>query len=590
MCGILNVIMKRSVGLDLPRCRRALSKLTRRGPDLSVEFVWNHRLFFGQTILSITGELGKTNGHPLCSFSGRFRLGYNGEIYNHRELVSRWLKDRAEEHEICRTDSYALINLHEVLPCSEIPPLLDGMYAYSLLDTQENTLSICRDVQGEKSLYVYEDEDAVIVSSEIGPILDLKPNIRLDKQTLRDYFHTRHLMLFERTVFSGVRQLQPGHLETLDLNTMKWTAESVESLCDWVDPAAMERCSRRSNESLADELDSIVTDAIHQMIPERPYASVVSGGIDSSLVSRYLTKHSHPDVLVAVNHRGKDRISGDLSGFEKQFDRKIDVIEVDASSYSAEIQRCQRVCGSPLLSHSFVGQSLQSSFVHSAGCRVMFGGDGGDELFGGYPCYLDRRSLNGGFSPSDYTGHSGSEFDFPGDEPNVLRQELANAWDVSFGAYRHIEDPEERIVQAMMFCDFAFQLPSVGMRGTDLMSMMWSVETRSPFLRKPVIQFALNLPARVKSNPGETNRLLRAKPLLKRLFLRHFPEHLLVEKQGFAGFPNESARYLGDIEDYIVLNVLEIAPENIKKDAIGRSTEWKLINLEFFLRDSDQYL
>ena len=137
-----------------------------------------------------------------------------------------------------------------------------------------------------------------------------------------------------------------------------------------------------------------------------------------------------------------------------------------------------------------------------------------------------------------------------------------------------------------MYCDLAYQLPSVGMRGADLMSMMWSVETRSVFLRKPIVQFALNLPIRLKSNPSEKNQLLQSKYLLKKLFLRHFPSELLVQKQGFSGFPNESAIYLGNLKDYSVLDLLGISYNELQINNNFRDTEWKLINIEHFLRHS----
>ena len=585
MCGILNVITKNGNDLDLAACRRALSYLTWRGPDLTTYKAWDNRVFWGQTILSLTGDINNTDKH-LSSVSGRFHLVFNGEIYNFRELESGWLKDSLNFISHGGTDSQVLVNLHEVLHLREVPRLLDGMYAYSLLDMKERTISICRDIQGEKSLYVYEDSKLIVISSEIRPILSLVPSIKPDPQILRDYFHTRHFMFFERTLYPGIRQLLPGHIETINVDTMHWSKHCYQELGEWVDPDTMDKYSKSSIDTLTDELESLMESCIKQMIPkQRKYAAVVSGGVDSSLIAHYLVKHGKPDLLVAVNHVGKDRISSDLSGFERVLGNTVNVIDVDVAAYSSEIPRCQQVCGSPLLSHSFVGQSIQSKFVQSAGCRVLFGGEGADELLGGYPCYHNNRSFSDRFSPSPYTIYNDSELEFIGENPMQLQYDLSEAWKRSLKVYENVKDPGERIAQAMMFCDFAWQLPSVGLRGADLMSMMWSVETRSVFIRRPIVKFALNLPVSVKSDATlEASPILRAKPLLKKLFLRYFPTELLQEKQGFAGFPNESAIYLGDISDFLAFDVLKINPQSVTGRVLDKDTIWKLVNIEYFLR------
>lgn len=585
MCGILAIVKKDNRELDLPACRRALSCLTLRGPDLSSYKVWDNRVFLGQTILSITGNIKNSDGH-LCSATGQFQLLVNGEIYNYYDLKARWLDDKLTLDSYSGTDTEVLVNLHEVLPSDKIPPLLDGMYAYTLLDKKEKTLSICRDVQGEKSLYVYEDSGIVIISSEISPILTLVPFLKPDPKILRDYFHTRHFMFLERTLYPGIRQLLPGNYETINLSTMQWTRKSSQKLSNLIDPQKMEENEQRSIEDLTDELDSLMRSCLKQMIPqERKYAAVVSGGVDSSLISYYLLQFGNPDELVAVNHKGKDRISMDLSGFEKVLGRNINILNIDAFTYSSEIMRCQRVCRSPLFAHSFIGQSLQSAFIRSTGCPVLFGGDGADEILGGYSCYVENRKQNGRFSPSPYSAFHPAGLDFVNNDTKELEEELASVWVNSLKAYEHIENQEQRLVQAMMYCDTTWQLASVGLRGADLMSSMWNIETRSVFVRRPIIEFALNLPIKAKSDKSARgNILLREKPLLKKLFLRYFPSELLVEKQGFAGFPNESASYIGEIGDFLALDVLGVNRQNLGNKNLDRDTAWKLVNIEYFLR------
>lgn len=585
MCGIL-VVLAKTGRLDLSACRRALSTMHWRGPDFSFARVWEDRLFMGQTVLSITGEPREGAGEYYRSRSLRYELLYNGEIYNFRDLESRFLKPRPELTSRYGTDTEALVNLHEALSPMEVPPLLDGMYAYVLFDTLERQIYISRDIQGEKSLYVYEDPLWVVIASEIRAIRTLIPSISIDVQALRDYFRTRHLMLFERTVYHGIRQLLPGSLETLDMNSLQWSVKQTLRLRDWINPQRLQESSKRSTDALTDELDSLLAKCVREMIPSgRRYASVVSGGIDSSLISTYVVRYGNPDLLVAVNNIGKDTISNDLTRFERTLGRQIQALQVDAQAYAAEIVRCQSVCGGPLHSHSFIPQSQQSALVRASGCRVLFGGEGADELFGGYEAYQRPNKPNGRFSLSPYMAHTPPAVEFIEDRSEPFQNQLAAAWADALNAYWFVEDERDRVALAMMYCDTVHQLSGVGLRGTDFMSMMWSVETRSVYLRRPIMQFALNLPAAMKADRDCTNHpLLRAKPLLKQLFLRYFPRSLLFEKQGFAGFPNESAAFLGDPFDYRAVKILGIHPDSLAAGQADRACMWKLINTEYFLR------
>jgi asparagine synthase (glutamine-hydrolysing) len=585
MCGILLVLSKTG-SLDSSPCRRALSTLYWRGPDFAASRLWESRLFLGQTVLSITGDPRGGEGDYQRSKSGRYEILFNGQIYNFGQLEARFLRPRPDLTTRSGTDTEVLANLHEVLPAAEVPPLLDGMYTYVLFDEKARQVHLVRDVQGEKSLYVYEDERLVVVASEIRAIRSLVPAIGSDHQALRDYFRTRHLMLLNRTVHHGIRELPPGHFDTLDLDALAWSPRRIGRLRDWIEPQRMLDNARRGPDSLADELDALLADCVDEMIPKsRRYAVVVSGGVDSSLVAHYLVTRGNPDLFVAVNHVGKDRLSADLSGFEKALDRSIATLQVDAPSYAAEIARCQQACGGPLHSHSFVPQSQQSAFVRASGCRVLFGGDGADELFGGYEAYLGPYAAKGRFSPSPYMAYLPTLLKFRLDDPNPFREELAAAWLDACEAYAFIENRQDCERLAMMYCDSAWQLPGVGLRGADLMSMMWSVETRSVYLRRPLVQFALNLPAAMKVNPDvKISPLLRAKPLLKRLFLRYFPASLLGEKQGFGGFPNEAGAWLGPPTDYLAVADLQIHPGSLEAAWSDQATAWKLINIEYFLR------
>ena len=581
MCGIFFVINKNKNSLDLAACNRGLLKLSKRGPDLLVSNIVENHIFIGQTILSITGELNPKSQSITQSKSGRFLLSYNGEIYNYKELSNQWLRG-GKSYSNLSGDTRVLADLHDELKTEEIPTLLDGMFAYCVFDRLSNKVSIARDLQGEKSAFVYEDNELIIVSSEIQSILATVPSMGIDEQALRDYFLTRHFMQGTKTVYKNIRQIQPGTFEQLDTRTFQWQSVKRQSINDLIDPDRFEENSRKSLDYLTDELDYLISKCVDEMLPDRRFAAVISGGVDSSLLAHYLIKQGNPDLLIAVNHVGKDYISSNLTGFENVLKRSIDVISVDAEKYSSEIINCQRVCGSPLPSHSFIAQSIQSEYVQKKGCKVLFGGEGGDEVFGGYDAYSKDYLLKE-YSPSPYMNILDPEISFISNHFQSFKKEIANVWNEALNAYNFVENIDDRIKLAMMHADMAYQMANVGLRSADLMSMMHSVETRTIFIRKPLIKFALNLPLFAKVNPLAENRL-KTKVLLKRLFLRHYPNELLYEKQGFAGFPNESGLKLGDISQYVTFNRIGIKMLRKTESNLSKSLLWKLANVEYFLR------
>tara|TARA_B100000686_G_scaffold354894_1_gene468025 strand:- start:4120 stop:5898 length:1779 start_codon:yes stop_codon:yes gene_type:complete len=586
MCGILLIVSKDGTELDQSECFEALKLLEKRGPDHTVKKFIDKKIFFAQTILDITGSDNKQSGSHLKSDSGRYEILFNGEIYNFKGLKDKYFSSQ-EANPYQSIDTNILVNMFGKLKYQEVIKQLDGMYAFALYDNHEKTISISRDPQGEKSLFIYEDRSILIVSSIIPPILRLVKDISYDHQVIRNYFKTRHFMFIEDTPFQGIKQLKPGCSKTFNLENQSWHTIEETTILDWVNEDLFFEMRNITLNDATDRLDSIMQSTVKDMIPETKFASIVTGGIDSSLITSYLMDNSNPDIMIAINHIGKDYLSDDLSLFEKSFGNQIRLLDVDLDQYGKEISRCQKELCGPLFSHSFVGQSILSSDIKSAGCKVLFGGEAADELFGGYSCYFNfqdkMRAYNA--SPSDYTSYTDSAISFPEDDPKNYQNELSDAWKECVSVYSSFQDGAEMYLQAMMLFDAAYQVSSVGLRGADIMSSMWGIETRSMFLRKPIIEFILNIPVNLKVNQSASNDIAGTKPLLKNLFSRRFPDIEIQKKQGFAGFPNESIKFLGDYKDFKIFDILGIKNIDNSIESLSRETAWKMINLEFFFRN-----
>jgi asparagine synthase (glutamine-hydrolysing) len=586
MCGILVVYSKRSA-LDARVCQRALDKLKLRGPDFSYsDSFFGDRLFLGNTVLSIVGDPVPVIYDYHRSASRRFELVYNGEIYNYADLFQRHLAGRGYRNP-SDTDTETLVNLHEVASPAKVYDGLRGMFAYVVYDSQQNRLLIGRDLIGEKILYVYENQDFLIVSSEVAPILEIVPSIRLNRDVLREYFFTRHLLCPRDTVFEGVHLIPPGTLLEYDLAQCTFQTLFAKKPADLIDPEAIERRRRCTLDEVSDEFEAILAHIGLYLAPASArYAAVVSGGVDSSLSSLALTENgAAPTSYISLQFPGKDKPSEDLRGLERRLGRSVHKTEVDVEMFGAYLAECYGAACSPLPTHSFISQEILSRHARLTGAKVMVGGDGGDELFGGYELYkrLATQSEFPNTNPSVYSGFVPLGFEFEGWSPDCLVQRVQDRWREYAAYYQCCHDPRERMVQTVLYSDTVIQCESVGIRAADTMSMLNSVEGRCFYLTRESMEFALNLPGNFKIDLAAPDGAMVTRPLLKTVFLRKFGSALLHPKQGFSGYPNEAGRRLVDSSYPLVRQALGLRRIPGDPNGLGQAIEWKLINAELFL-------
>jgi len=243
------------------------------------------------------------------------------------------------------------------------------------------------------------------------------------------------------------------------------------------------------------------------------------------------------------------------------------------------------VACAPLPTHSFVSQSILSRCARAAGSKVLIGGDGGDEIFGGYEFYkeLAGHTAFPDTNPSAYSGFVPLGFAFDDWSPDCLVERVRDRWRDFAAHYCFEPDPRARLVQTVLYSDSVIQLESVGIRGADTMSMMNSVESRCFYLTRDCLEFAFNLPASFKINLAADDPSRITRPLLKTMFVRKFGAALLHPKQGFSGFPNEAGRRLVDPAYPRVRQTLGLKSIPSTHGGLSQAAEWKLINVELFL-------
>ena len=548
MCGIL-VISDKS--LNKINAINSLKILEKRGPDYTHYDIIDN-LFIGQTTLEISGKYNKNN---FFSESKNFQISFNGEIYNSN----------------LENDTKYLINQFDYNSYLEIINELDGMYCFSVYDKINNNLINARDIIGEKTMYYYNENNIFILSSEIYPIINYLQEYQLDDQELHNYFLTRHLLQFENTLFKNIYSFLPGESFIFDLDDLTIKNRNINNITSLICDKKQKELESKSSEELNIMLNKIFDKIIPTMIPKIDFACVVSGGIDSSLSTALISKYKKPKLCVCCYCESKDFIANkDMSIYEKSIDNKIDVLEIDSKKWSEYVVKCQKGFSSPLITHSSVNYCIMSEYVAKNKIKVLFVGDGADELFGGYDCYLNENKEFNLYCPSNYSKIYDFKINFLKKYNSVsgIENKLSNLWNECKKVFTDNN-------QNMLLNDCLTMLPLIGCKTTDTIGSMNGIEIRNIFYRKELLKFILNCPINCKI---DFERRI-TKKLLKSVYLQFYPESTIVKKQGFSGFPNESSFLVENKFDKII-NLLKIN----NYDLNDRDLMWKLINSEIFLK------
>ena len=467
MCGILAV--KSRIPLPASQHRAALDILKQRGPDFVVQKQVG-TVFIAQTVLHITGTAKFYSRDIPDGFA------YNGEIYDHK-----WFGPGDNDIELAYSTARSRPDKFQYF---------EGPWAWAY--TINDTLIYASDTQGERCLYHYQDDDILIVSSEVAAILTY---IKPQHQSVP--YRNKSWTMIEETPWQGVRRCRPG---VLYRNGNK--DRIIDSIWNWIKPQPL------TNEQIWDKFQQVI-DRWHRTIaPSEPATLSYSGGLDSNIIMNNLRGME----LLSVNTVGKDYIVEQATKFlnteEQQRFKQIDVDPQQwAQHYRDMIVRTQM----PAQSWSHVGRWLIAKHAVN---RIIFTGLAADELFGGYDCYRQIEYT---------TDHSTSPYS--SDDHDSI-------WDQCLNAYNG--DPR----QATLLMDYWYQIVGVDAPGADRLGGCWGKETRNPFMLKSVMEFALNLPWDAKV--GKHGKL----PIRKE-FLRRWPERLIFTKQGFAGHANDSLPWLG---------------------------------------------
>lgn len=536
--------------------------LTPRGPD-SEGFFGAGNVGLGVRRLAIVDVAG--GDQPLTNEDGEVVVVCNGEIYNSPELRVR-LSDRGHRFRT-GSDCEVIVHAYEEYGDAFVKQL-NGMFALALWDNRRQRMVLARDRMGIKPLYYTHDQGRLLFASEAKALLaypGFRP--RLDLVSLSHYL-TYDYVPTPRSIFAGVKKLRPGHVliveDGLSREECYWELELTE------------RRTSASVSDMADELWAALRESVAmELMSDVPLGVFLSGGIDSSSVAAAMTDLGAEVRTFSIGFRES---SFDESSYSRRVAEYLgtrhEQLELEPELMPRLVPAVADFLDEPFADPSVIPTYLLSRFARQ-GVTVALGGDGGDELFGGYPMlqahrlagYYQRlplplrRSLIPGIASKLPVSHGNfnlevkakrflSAADYPAAERHHLwlaafseegkaallqdevLAELAKAAETHGPLQEHMSHCSGLAqLNQILYLDMKMYLEGDILPKVDRASMSCSLEVRVPLLNAKLLELMLHAPLNLKL------RGLTRKYLLRRAVAGRLPKDIIKRpKKGF-GIP-----------------------------------------------------
>jgi len=526
MCGITGGIGPSAPHQDLLNAQ--LKSIEHRGPDDRGSYT-NHGIGIGMCRLAIV-EIA-SGKQPASDINGKIHVVWNGEIYNYREL-----RAELEGHGVRFRDSSeseVLINLYLQFGLAFINKL-NGMFAIAIHDARNHTLHLIRDRMGKKPLWISQLNDGTLFfASEVRALMLARPDRTLRTEMISEVMQYGYINS-PNSAFNEIHQTPPASVTS-------WCEGKIKTRTYWA-PDFDTKVNIPYEEALEITKELIEAAVARRLISERPLGSFLSGGYDSSIVTAYMTKLMKEKVQTysigfyseAFNESHHARRVADYLGTNHHEEiLKPDPVLV--------IEKIAYVLDQPFADSSIIPTYLLAKFTRE-GLIVALGGDGGDEVFGGYDRYLAtplmqkvnqvlrlaRTSLN--FANKHSLGNSrkisriesqllpkkslaerySSILSLTQSQEliTLLNSEVySNEANVFF--INQFQSGELRPLDRMIRSDLCSYLPGDLLVKVDRATMANSLELRSPMLDVNVVEWGLSLPRKYRIKGIETKHILK---------------------------------------------------------------------------------
>ena len=528
MCGIVGLVGRNEGEAARAAVQRAVDALGHRGPDGSGVHASGPALL-GHTRLSILDLEG--GSQPLANEDGSVVTVFNGEIWNHLDL--RPVLERAGHRFRTRADTEVLVHAYEEWGDAMVERL-NGMFAFALWDEPRGRLLLARDRMGKKPLYVAREAGGLAFGSDARSVLlALGRAAELASEYVPEFLFQRYVSA-PRTLFRGIEKLPPGHM--LVHENARTTIRPYWRL----EPAEEEALSTT-------ELRELLVDSVRlRLMSDVPLGVLLSGGVDSTAVLGLMKAAGADDVAsftigfadALYDERPLARLAAERHGTEHH------EVVVAGPDFLDALPRLAWYRDEPIAEPSEIPLLLLAELAGTH-VKVVLSGDGGDELFGGYPKYRAERILRAApFVPRSAFGIAGRVLGIGGSHRRLdravetlsYRDELVRwaSWFRSFGpadlehlltgrlrpfaSEATLVDPLRRLLEPyaeldkgrrMLVGDLLTYLPDNMLLRSDKVLMAASLEGRMPLLDYRIVERVGNAPISQRAALRSPKALLR---------------------------------------------------------------------------------
>lgn len=623
MCGIAGIFNLNGEPVSPVLLRKMTDAIKHRGPD-SEGFYVDSFVGLGHRRLSII-DLSRAGHQPMITEDKQFAITYNGEIYNFQDLKAE-LENLGHKFR-SRTDTEVILQAYVQWGANCIHKF-NGMFAFAIWDKTRQELFLARDRYGIKPLYYTFVGTTLIFASEQKAIIK-HPAVHqeIDLEGVIEYFTFQNIFT-QKTLLKGIWTFPAGCFAQIPLGK---AIDSLKPIRYW-DFDFQEPEHPATDQDYVEELDRLFKQGVNrQLVSDVEVGAYLSGGMDSGSITAVAATHLP---YIKTFTCGFDLHSA--SGLELAFDERE---KAELMSYLFKTEHYDMVLKAgdmervlPKLAWHLeeprVGQSYPNFYaaqLASKFVKVVLSGTGGDELFGGYPWRYYRAAMNDNFEQYIDKYYLYWQRLIPN---KTLKEVFTPVWDEvkhvwTRDIFRDVfqkrvssfERPEDYINYSLYFEAKTFLHGLLVVE--DKLSMAHGLETRVPFLDNDLVDFAMQLPVRMKlHNLTEVIRLNENEPapkttkyfqrtrdgklLLRRVMEKYIPAEVTqAQKQGFSApdaswFKGDSINYVRHLlyderaRIYEILDqdaVQKLVDEHLEGKQNRRLFIWSLLNVEWWMRE-----
>ena len=575
MCGILFCSWKKKSQINKKIIYQSLNLLKNRGPDNS-KLIFHENWSMGHTRLSIIDPDSVNSNQPFTDEEGRYFLTFNGEIYNYKELklnlVSRGFKFRTN------SDTEVLYILLKNFTVEAVLNLIKGMFAFVFFDKKENSFIAARDHFGQKPLYYSINKSMIAISSSVKSLNKII-NSSADIDLYNIYLSSNGIINQKKTLFKNIKCLQAGNY-IYGKNFLYTDHKYFRPDKLYSDEKSIIQKKNSETESIQNLKFLMKQSVSRHMVSDVEVGILLSGGIDSSLLY-YFAHLENKDLSSFTSlspniEKNSFRLVPKI--IKKYPVKKNFFVTQDKKKYLQDLNflienthNLPRWGGGPPMSK--LCEKAKKNQI-----KVLIGGDGVDEISGGYNTMIDcvrKKNLN------KLSTHQTLSLNLPtfikkNKYFHQFEKHINNERENILTKLGKIKNYKERIINSLLIQDTGSFLQMCTLPHSDEYSMFNSVELRNPYLDLDLVQYIINEPIERKINTSKT------KILFKKLAVKTFGKFIDTTKEGTRNY----SKYISNISYWNLkkFKVFEALKVNKTPDILSYKLLYKLISLEIFHR------